>query len=276
MKLALIAALSFLSSTVRVARAEPPDPLIVICAPGSPGTTAEAQPVVDAFAAVASHKAGVPLQAVYDESEDGGVKRLQKASIAVVSLPFFLKHEHELGLHPRLEAVQQGHEALEHWTLVAEKGRVTSAAALDGFTIVSNAAFAPAFVRGAVLAFGRVPASTKLVQSSAVLSALHRASAGERVAVLLDATQAASLSSLPFADKLEVIARSPALPTGIVATIDARMPAKLWKQVESALLALGADSAGASALASIQMTGFVPLDEKILAAARKDFADAQK
>jgi hypothetical protein len=48
---------------------------IVFCAPGAPGTTEEAQPAMDAFAAALAAKAGLPageLGATYAASEDAG------------------------------------------------------------------------------------------------------------------------------------------------------------------------------------------------------------
>jgi len=53
---------------------------------------AEAQAEHDAFAAALSAKAGVPVAAVYDDTEDAGVAEMKTAHIGVVSLPFFLAH----------------------------------------------------------------------------------------------------------------------------------------------------------------------------------------
>lgn len=260
---------------VVTAHAAPPKQLLVVCSPGSPGSTDEAQPTMDAFAAAVSAKAGIPLAAVYDPSDGGGAARLKDAGVAIVSLPFFLAHEKDLGLHARLEAVQKGRPALERWALVAQKGRVKGPDTLSGFTIVSGAAFAPGFVRGAVLGgFGALPANAKLVPSRAVLSSLRRAANGEAVAVLLDGPQEASLAGLPFASQLEVVTRSPAFPAGLVVTADDRIPAKLWTGLETALLGLAADHAGAAGLAAVQMDRFVALDDKALDAARKAFASA--
>lgn len=257
-------------------RAAPDALQIVVCAPGSPGTTDEARPSVDAFATAVSAKARVPVTAVYDPSEDGGAKRLAQAGIGIVSLPFFLKHEKALGLHARLIAVQKGRPALEKWALVAQKGRVKDAAGLAGFTLMANTAFAPAFIRGVVLgSYGKLPADVKLVQSVAILSALRRAANGDPIAVVADGPQEASLASLPFAAKLDVVTRSPPVPAGLVVTIDARVSAAQWKPVEAALLGLHGEETGAHALAGVQMDRFVALDEKALDAARTAFASAQ-
>lgn len=230
---------------------------------------------MDALAATVGTKAGATLAAVYEPTDAGGVKRLESAGIGIVSLPFFLAHEKELGLHARLAVVQKGRPALEHWVLVAQKGRVAKADALSGMTIVSSNGFAPDFVKGAIAQLGAVPANVKIVQSSAVLSGLRKAANGEAVAVLLDGPQAASIASLPFASKLESVATSPAWPAGLVVTNDAKVSAKTWAPIQSALLGLGADRAGAGVLEGLQMEHFVALDESALASARKAFARPQ-
>ena len=260
---------------VGVAHAAPAKETIAVCAPGSPGTTADAQSAMDAFAAALSTKSGATVGAVYDDTEAAGVAELKTARIAMVSLPFFLAHEHDLKLHAQLAAVRKDRPALDEWVLVAKKGRVKNAAALDGFTITSPAAFAPAFVRGTVLGgFGALPATVKLQQSGAVLSALRKAAKGDAFAVVLDGPGAASLSTLPFAGELEIVARSPKLPAGVVVTVDGG-PAS-WATIAKALLALRDDKAGATALDGIQMDRFVKLDDDVLAAARKAYEAAAR
>jgi hypothetical protein len=173
--------------------------------------------------------------------------------------------------------VGPGRAPLERWALVARRGRVASPAALDGFTLASTAGFAPAFVRGTVLGgWGALPRSVRVVQSGAVLSALRRAAAGEPVAVLLDATQEAALPSLPFAADLEVVTRSPPLPGGLVAAVDARLSTHAWRALEAALEALPTEPGGAAALDAIQMSRFAPLDEQALARARTAYAEAAR
>jgi hypothetical protein len=263
--------------TAAAAEAAPASQTLVVCSPGSPGTTDEAQPRMDAFAAAVSAKAGTALAAIYDPSEAGGVARLKDSGVGLVSLPFYLQHGAELGLHARLQAVAKGRPALERWALVVQKGRIKGPDGLAGFTIVSSVAFAPAFVRGAVLGgFGTLPASATLKQSTAVLSSLRRAADGEAVAVLLDGTQEASLASLPFAAKLDVVTRSPPLPVGLVVTVDARMPAKTWSAIEGALLGLASDKTAGAVLDGMQLSGFGPVDDKALEGARKAFADASR
>jgi hypothetical protein len=276
-------ALAMLAFAAPAALASPPErSLLVVCAPGSPGTTAEAQPTMDAFAAALAAKAGLSattLGAVYEEEEASGVARLRAkdAALALVSLPFYLKHERELALRARLQAVPKGRAEADRWALVARKGRVTSPAALAGFTIASTAGFAPAFVRGPALgSWGLVPAGVRVVQSGAVLSALRRAAAGEPVAVLLDGAQEAALASLPFASELEVVTRSQPLPSGVVAVVDARLAPRSRLALEAALQGLPSEATGAAALDAIQMARFTALDEPALARARKAYEEASR
>ncbi len=253
----------------------------VAVAPGYPGTTAEAQASMDGFAAALATQAGWPagsVTATYYEKDKPGLERLQKGDVAVamVTLPFFLQNADALKLEPRLVAAQKA-GATETWSLVAKKGRLTGPASMDGWQLNSIAGYAPAFVKGPALgAWGRIPDSVKIVQSTQVLSSLRKAAAGENVAVLLDGAQAAALASLPFAADLEVVARSASLPTGILATVGTRLPADRWKALDAALRKLGSTPTGAAALEAVRMQGFLPLDPAALTAARKAYAAASR
>ena len=249
--------------------------LIVVCSPGSPGSTDEARPTLDAFAAAASAKSGVALTAVYDPSDSGGAARLASAGIGIVTLPFFLEHERDLGLHARLDVVRKGRPDIEPWVLVAQKARVANGASLAGFTIASNAAFAPAFVRGAVHELGALPANVELKQVTAVLSWLRRAADGEPVAVLLDGQDAAAVASLPFASKLEVVAHSPAMPAAVVVTTK-HVTEQAWPQIAAGLVALASEPTAAAVLDGLQIARFTPVDDAALSAARDAYAKGSR
>jgi hypothetical protein len=273
MRRALTPLLLLLASPA-VAAPSPAGPItLVACAPGHPGTTAEAQPSMDALASALARAAAQPegaLSATYLPGEADGVARLGQpdAAVALVSLPFFLEHGAALGLAPRLQVELAGVGSTERWALVARKGRVARPADLAALTVLSTAGYAPGFVRGALGGFGRLPEGTKVAATSQVLSALRKAAGGADVAVLLDGAQAEALPSLPFAADLEVVARSAPLPAALVATVGTRLPAVRWAALEKGLLGLAADPGGAAALAGIRMVRFLPLDAAALAAAR--------
>jgi hypothetical protein len=246
----------------------------VACAPGYPGSTADAQPVMDGFAGALADVTGWgqgSVRAEYHEDEARGLERLARADagFALTPLPFFLKHEVRLNLVALAEAVAEGGRSEEIWALVAAKGRVAGPAGLDGWEILSSAAYAPRFVRGTALGtWGVVPASTRLVPSLAVLSGLRRASAGEKIALVLDSAETAALPSLPFAKELEVVTRSAAVPAIVVCSLAGRIGPARVEEARKALLDLAHRPAGAAALAAMRTESFVPLDAESLRRAR--------
>jgi hypothetical protein len=220
---------------------------LVICAPGYPGSTAEAASVMDAFTEVVAAAAGTPrgtLSAEYHETEAGGLERLARtdAGLLFAPLPFFLAHEADLHLVARAQAVLQGGDASEEYSLVAGKGTASGPAALAGWEILS--------------------------------AVLRRAAAREKVAVVLDRAQAAGLASLPYAGDLEVLTRSAPLPAFVVATVGGRVAPARTRQLVDALVALASRPDGAAALASLRLSRFVPLDDAGLKKARAAYAAA--
>lgn len=253
---------------------------LVICAPGYPGSTKEAQPSMDALAAALSKAAGWPpsrLAAEYHESEEAGLKRLKASapSVALVPLPFFLAHASDLKLTARAQAVEKDGKAAVTWTLVAKKGQVTSAASLAGYKIVSLAAYAPDFIRNVALApWGALPADVTFETSGQVLSALRKSANGDKIAVLLDAAQAKSLETLPFAGELDVVATSPAVPGILVCTVGTTVNGTAASQLVSGLMKLNQSTEGSAALDAVRLAKFVPLDAKGVAKARAAYAPA--
>jgi hypothetical protein len=271
----------FLASALAAATAPTPVTL-VICAPGYPGTTKEAQPSMDALASAVSQAAGWPhgrLAAEYYETEEAGMARLKSSprSLAMVPLPFYLAHAADLKLTTRAQAVEKGGTPAVTWSLVAKKGRVTSAASLSGFNVVSLAAYAPGFVRNVALGhWGKLPPDVTFTASGQVLSALKKCAGGDNVAVLLDASQTASLATLPFADELTIVATSPPVPGIVVCTVGTAVSPTVTKQLLAGLLKTHQTTEGRQALDAVRLEKFVPLDTKGLAAARASYGPPAK
>jgi hypothetical protein len=277
MTLALPAALA----TLLAAPPAPPAPLaFVACAPGYPGSTSEAQGVMDAFAAALAEAAGFArggIAAEYHEDEARGLERLSRkdAAFALSPLPFFLKHQAALRLDARVLAVAEGGRVEETWSLVAGKGRVAGPAALEGYEIQSTAGYAPAFVLGVALgAWGGGPRGARVVASPSVLSGLRRAAAGESVALLLAGAEAAALPSLPFAKDLEVVTRSSPVPVIVVAALANRATGAQVEAVTKALLDLHRRPVGAAALAAMRTESFAAQKREPLDRARAAYARA--
>lgn len=254
------------------------DVSFVICAPGYPGSTAEAQPAMDSLASAIAEATGWDddvVEAVYFETEEAGVARLRSpdAGLALVTLPFFLEHREELDLRPQLMAVPAGRESLESWSLVAGAGLVKKPIDLDGWEILSLAGHSPRFVRGPALDdWGGLPKSSTITFSGAVLSGLRRAANGEKVALLLDGEQTGALSKLPFADRLEVVHRSQLLPVSVVCSVGGHPSPDQLAGALRGLEDLDDRPAAAEALIGVRLTGFVPVDRPSLERAERSFA----
>jgi hypothetical protein len=76
------------------------------------------------------------------------------------------------------------------------------------------------------------------------------------------------MGTLPFAASLGVVESSPPVPVAILATVRKRMDDARWSTLEPVFLRLAEDRQARDALDGVRMAGFVPLDEKGLAAAR--------
>jgi hypothetical protein len=236
---------------------------LVFCAPGYPGGAGDAQPFVDQFAKTAAASAGWKadsLAAAYDPTEQGGLAKLgEKDSVlAFVPYAFYVQHAAALHLAPLAQADVAGVGTQERWTLVGKAGGpVTGPASMTGYTILSVAGYAPEFVKHAALAEWALPADVKIEATGQILSALRRVASGEPVLALLDQTQAAALSTLPFAAQLKTLAQSAALPVALITVVDSRIPDPRAKAFQSALVKLNSTSDGAATLASLKLKGFV-------------------
>jgi hypothetical protein len=253
------------------------DLTMIVCAPGYPGSTAEAQSAMDGFAVAVADAAGWgsdDLAAEYFETEEGGVARLAAtdAGLSLVTLPFFLEHCDALDLRPELLAVPTGLQAEESWSLVAGKAKVHGPEDLDGWQLLSLAGHSEAFVRGPALGdWGELPSTLSITFSGAVLSSLRKAARGEKIVVLLDAEQTQALDRLPFAGDLEVIHTSPPLPVSVVCSIGDRVSPEKKAELLQALDGLAARPDAADALAGVRLERFEPADLEALATVKTAF-----
>ncbi len=185
--------------------------------------------------------------------------KLQQADsvLAFVPYPFFVEHGAQLHLAPLVQADVTDVGLRQRWTLVAKSGGVTDPKSMTGYTVLSAAGYAPEFVRHSALQGWALPADVKIEASGQILSALRRAAAGERVAVLLDQTQATALPSLPFAVQLKTLTQSPELPVALIVVVDSRVPAARAKALQTGLLKMSQGPGGVDSLGALRLRGFV-------------------
>src|SRR6204780_222726 len=236
---------------------------LVFCAPGYPGGAGDGQPYVDQFAKVAATTAGWKpdsLGAAYEPSDQGGLAKLGDKDSVLAFLPYAFVVQHAAALHlaPLAQADVAGVGTEEHWTLVGKAGGpVTGPASMTGYTILSVAGYAPEFVKRSALASWTLPADAKIESTGQILSALRRVASGEPVLALLDQTQAAALSSLPFAAQLKTLTQSAALPVALIAVVDSRLPDARANAFQTALVKLNSTNGAAEMLAMLKLKGFV-------------------
>lgn len=237
---------------------------LVFCAPGNPGGSGDAQPYVDQFAKAAAASAGWKpdsLAAIYDPTDPGSLAKLgdKDSVLAFVPYAFYVQHAAALHLSPLAQVEVSGVGSEERWSLVGSAGGpVTGPASTTGYTILSVAGYAPEFVKhSALAAWGPLPPDVKIEATGQILSALRRVASGEPVLALLDQTQAAALSTLPFAAQLKTLTQSAAVPVALVAVVDSRVPAARAKAFQAGLIKLSSTGDGAQMLASLKLKGFI-------------------
>jgi hypothetical protein len=236
---------------------------LVFCAPGYPGGSGDAQPFVDQFAKAAATSAGWKpdaLAAAYEPTEQGGLAKLgdKDSVLAFVPYAFYVQHGAALHLAPLAQADVVGVGIQERWTLVGKAGGpVTGPASMTGYTILSVAGYAREFVKHSALSEWALPADVKIEPTGQILSALRRVASGEPVVALLDQTQAAALSTLPFAAQIKTLTQSAPLPVALIAVVDSRLPEPRAKAFQTALTKMNAANVGAETLASVHLKGFV-------------------
>jgi hypothetical protein len=235
--------------------------LLVFCAPGYPGTSADAQPLVGEFAAAVTAAAGWPagsLTAVYDASDKSDLTRLAapEAGLAFVPYPFYVQHGAQLHMVPLVQADVQPAGLQQRWTLVLPKSHAPPSAGLTGLTIISTAGYAPDFVRAVLHPLTVVPAGATITPTGQVLSALRRAANADPVAVLLDQEQSSALASLPFAANLATFGPSAPVPVALIVAVEGRVPQARAQQLTQALLHLAGTPQGAATLSRLKLNGF--------------------
>ena len=258
------------------------DPLhLVACAPGYPGSTAQAQPTMDEFARLLESAAGWDqgqVTAEYQETEAGGVARIGNGvtQLALVPLPLFFKYQEQLDLQPIAQIVGPEGTATETWSLVAAAGRIDGPEALAGWTLMGIPAYSEAFVRGNLLGvWGTLPANVHLEFTRRVLAGVRRATSGEDVAILLDGAQTAALASLPNADALEIVATSGGVLMGLVVSVGGRLRDDQRATLVDGLLKVHENTAFGEVLSTIRVTRFSTVDHATLAAGREAFDRAR-
>ena len=135
-------------------------------------------------------------------------------------------------------------------------------------------AYDAAFVATAVLQRDDAEVPFELQPTARPLSAVRKASQGEKMAVLLDEAQRIALGSLPAGVELSLLAESPWMPAGILVASPAVAPADA-EAVREALQRAAADPAAQEILTTMKIRRFEPPAPEVLSSLERSYDAAR-
>ncbi len=233
--------------------------------PGQPGSSQEAQPVMDSLAAYLSKKLddGVALQGAYfnDSKQALGFVRGNPPKWGIVSIEFFTAHAEDLRMTP-IASTRPGGAEKDVWRIVVPKDGPA-----DWRKLAGNLAGTMFFEERAA---SRLLLGEDLKGLPFTLSAISsplrvlRSLSGEKKdgakasGIALDRKQYDAMKSLPLAAELKVIFTSQELPTSPVVWFGP--PGEEAKRIALMLNKMDSDPEAADLLTLLQTAGFGPVD----------------
>jgi len=231
------------------------DARMVIWYPGEAGSTAEAQPVLDAFFGYLSKDmAPEKVTGQYFNSVKGGLDYIshKKPKAGIISYAAWMQNRAKMG----------GAEVILS-TLPLPGGRKTERYALVGgddklapdAKIYSSEPLSQGFIRQHL--FANIPASAKLAQTDRMFVKLKALSSGsEKAYAILTPLEASTLKRIKsdWSKSLKVIERSKPVPTARVVVFDPGWEGK--GKFSEALLGAGKDPEAEEILEELRLKGF--------------------
>jgi hypothetical protein len=253
----VLTAIAFLSAITMAlaAHARAEEVKMIFWYPGEAGSTAEAQPVMDAFSEyVSSGMKPDNLKARYFNTVKGGLDYIarQKPKVGIISYAAWAQNRAKLrgaGVVLATRPLPRGKE-VQTYALVG-KGKSIP----DGAKIYSSEPLSTSFVKGNL--FANLPSGATLAQTDRIFVKLKQIAAGEDNAfAILTATEASTLKKLKsdWAKSLKTIERSKPVPTARVVVFDASWKGK--EKFSEVLLTAGKDPKAAEVLEEMRLVGF--------------------
>lgn len=189
---------------------------ILLCFPGGPGSTADAQPVVDRFLGKIAGLAGwdSATGAYYnDMSACAAEMKKGAADVVIVPLDIYLKERAAWKLAPI--ATLENKETSGQYHLIAKEG--ATLASLKGKKLVTGLKCDEAFL-GKVAFAGKLSTSDYAFERErSPLRAIKNVAKGQADAAILDDNQKRALEGKPMGEGIVVVVSGPELPGAIVA-----------------------------------------------------------
>ena len=232
----------------------------VVIQSGQPGSSEEAQPVMDSLADYIQKKIGhgVKVKGRYFNDLDKalGFVRDDPPDWGIVRVGFYAQFVRGLPMTV-MASTRPGGFSKDMWHLVVKKNAPEGWRTIRG-TVFGNMLFETD--AGACLLF-RAPNADlpfKLKGTFHPLRSLRAVVRGKTSGVVLDRMQHEAIKALPLADKIKVMHSSGRLPTSPVVWFGP--PNERMKRVMTILLGMGEDPDAGSLLKLLQTDGFGPAD----------------
>jgi len=189
---------------------------MLLCLPGFPGSSVQAQPYVDKVLRHLESKLGWPalsMRGVYIPDGEKALKKLQakKPEIALVG-PSIYASQHKALKMKVIAQVEVRGQAHQTFSVVTKVGGPKTLAALKGKSLKGSVVHDPKYVHN-ILLDGKVPdGSIKLESANRPLNALRSVARGQADAAIVSQDVVNHMKELPFASELGVIYTSKPVP----------------------------------------------------------------
>jgi hypothetical protein len=193
---------------------------MLLCLPGFPGTSSQAQPYVDRMLRHLEGELGWPadsMSGLYVPGEAEGAERLAQSSagIALVGPSLFAAHHSQLKMKviAKVEVSGQGSKT---YSVVAAKDGPASVAELAGKKVSGAVVHDPRFAANVLLGGQVAPDAVTFVEESRPLRSLRGVARGKVDAAIVDGAVLHHMGELDFADELKVIHTAEPVPAPAV------------------------------------------------------------
>jgi len=248
---------------------------LLVFYPGGAGTAEDAAAVMKEFGAALAKGAGWPegaLRVTYENDLQLGLGAIQKdkPGFALVGLPVYLSQAAKLKMKLVTQSLPGGRKTDSYYILGRKDGPKNLQGA-KGLKLVSNQLYDKTFISRCVLGGQNVEQFFKLKEVSSGLRAIKSVVGEEKKAdlVLLDQHQHDSLGALDEAKLLQLVHRSPDLPTAPLVALEGVAADADIAAIKKALLGLAGNPAAKDLLETMTLKGFGEPDEAAYQAACK-------
>ncbi|WP_320174819.1 PhnD/SsuA/transferrin family substrate-binding protein [Maridesulfovibrio sp.] len=230
-----------------------------IIQPGQPGTTAEAQPVMDELANYLSAKLGEKVKGVYYNDLNAALDYLgkNKPAWSICGLTFFKSYSSKFSMAPVASTLPQGMKK-DVWRLIVPADGPDSAEGIQG-TVYGSMLYTPQSLE---ILFGSKKGWGFTVEGThKALRMLRKVNKGKVSGVVLDAVQYSVIKDSDRYSGTKVIYTSSELPNSPVAWFGKTNDDAF--RLQAVLLDMSKDPSAKELLNLLQTSGFNPADKDL-------------